>query len=274
MSTGGHERVSLDLGGMAVPHQRGGAGPPLLFLHGEGCTWRWRAVHDELARHFTVHAPVHPGFGGTDLLDWLTGVDDLAFHYVDLLDALGLSRPIVVGESLGGWLAFQLAAQRPDRVGSLVLVGALGLRPERPAPDLFIKPGPEALGYLSATLDTAAVDPLEGDADAATELWLDQAAQARLMWERPYDPKWERRAHHVAAPTRVVWGGADRLLPSEHAARIAALLGAPDPTVVPHAGHLVSVDAPAEVADVAVGLARSTNSTGGQRVDDRQAGSR
>jgi pimeloyl-ACP methyl ester carboxylesterase len=77
------------------------------------------------------------------------------------------------------------------------------------------------------------------------------------MWERPYDPKWERRAHHVVAPTRVVWGAADRFLPPEHGARLATLLGAPPPTVVPDAGHLVGVDAPADVAAVAAALAGS-----------------
>ena len=115
-------------------------------------------------------------------------------------------------------------------------------------PDLFIRPGPEALGYLSRRLDARAVDPLEGDADAATELWLDQAAQARLTWERPYDPRWNRRARHVRCPVRVVWGAADRLLAPAHAARMAALLGAPEPAVVAGAGHLVAVDAPEAVA--------------------------
>jgi pimeloyl-ACP methyl ester carboxylesterase len=204
-----------------------------------------------------VLAPVHPGFGGSDLPDWLGGMDDVAFHYVDLLDTLGVERPVVVGASLGGWMAFQLAAQRPDRVRGLVLVGALGLRADPPMPDLFIRSGPEALGYLSAQLDGNAVDPLHGDADAATELWLDQAAQARLMWERPYDPRWERRARHVRAPVRVVWGAADRLLAPGHGARMAALLGAPPPTVVPGAGHLVGVDDPAAVAAVTVELATS-----------------
>jgi pimeloyl-ACP methyl ester carboxylesterase len=247
--------TTVDVAGTPVLVQRSGEGPPLLFLHAEGVTWRWGAVHEGLARHFDVVAPVHPGFGGSELPDWLGGMDDVAFHYVDLLDEVGLGRPIVVGASLGGWMAFQLAAQRPDRVAALLLVGALGLRSEEPMPDLFIRPGPEALGYLSARLDATAVDPLEGDADAATELWLDQAAQARLTWERPYDPRWTRRAHHVRCPVRLLWGGADRLLPPEHGARMATGLGAPAPAVVPGAGHLVGVDDPAAVVDAARDLA-------------------
>ncbi|MEA3216403.1 MAG: hypothetical protein QOJ19_2559 [Acidimicrobiia bacterium] len=255
MGIGEHRSSTVDVRGTPVPIASGGDGPPLLFLHGEGNTWPWRAVHDELAHHFEVHAPVHPGFGGTHLPEWVTGMADLAYHYVDVLDALGLDRPVVVGESLGGWLAFRLAAQRPDRVSGLVLIGSLGLQPATPMPDLFIKAGPEALGYLSDRLDARAVDPLQGDAEAATDLWLDQAAQARLMWERPYDPTWLRLAHHVRAPTRVIWGAADRLLPPDHATRLADVMGAPPPTVVAGAGHLVTVDAPTDVAAAVTDLA-------------------
>lgn len=253
-ATEGRSEV-VDVRGTPVRCTRGGVGPPLLFLHGEGNTRAWRDQHDHLARRFDVHAPVHPGFGGSDLPNWLRDIGDLVFHYVDVMDALGLERPIVAGESLGGWLAFRLAAQRPDRVRSLALIGSLGLRPETPMPDLFIKSGPEALGYLSERLDARAVDPLEGDADAATDLWLDQAAQARLMWERPYDPAWERLAHHVSCPTRVIWGAADRLLPPGHGDRMATVLQAPPPTVVAGAGHLVTLDAPADVAAVVSALA-------------------
>jgi pimeloyl-ACP methyl ester carboxylesterase len=117
-------------------------------------------------------------------------------------------------------------------------------------PDLFIKPGSEVLRTLSDRLDAERVDPLEGDAEAATALWLDQAAQARLMWERPYDPKLPRRAHHLrAVPCQVVWGAADRLLPPEHGRSLAELLGARH-EVVPGAGHLAALDAPEAVAAI------------------------
>lgn len=233
--------------------QRGGNGPSLLFLHGEANTSPWTTIHDELTTHFTVYAPIHPGFGGEELPKWLNDVSDLSFHNAALIRQLELDRPLVVGVSLGGWLALDLAAHRPDLVGGLLAVGALGLRPSEPMPDLFIKQAPEALGYLAESLDGAEVDPLTGDIDAATELWIELAAQARLMWERPYDPRLARRITQIDCPTAVMWGAADRLLPPEHGRRLAELLDC-DLEVVPDSGHMVTLDAPAAVVAAATRL--------------------
>jgi pimeloyl-ACP methyl ester carboxylesterase len=242
-----YETTELLVHDHRVTVRRGGSGPPLLFLHAEANTSGWGAVHDLMARRHDVVAPVHPGFGGDPLPAWLHDISDLAFHYADLIGALGLDRPLVAGASLGGWIALELAVHRPDLVGGLVLVGALGLRPAAPMPDLFLKPGPEALGYLAHTIDGDGVDPLTGDVDAVTALWVEQATQARLMWERPYDRRLERRAHHVACPVAVVWGADDRLLPVDHGRRLAGLLGARF-EVVPGSGHLVTLDEPEAVA--------------------------
>ncbi len=233
--------------------QQGGSGPPLLFLHGEANTSEWAAVHDELAADFTVYAPVHPGFGGDDLPEWLYDIHDLTFHNAALIEALGLERPLVVGVSLGGWMALDLAVHRPDLTGALLAVGALGLRPEDPMPDLFMKQAPEALGYLAEGLDGSSVDPLTGDIDAATDLWVELAAQARIMWERPYDIRLRRRLANVACPATVLWGASDRLLPPEHGHRLADLIGC-ELEVVPESGHMVTIDAPAAVAAAAIRL--------------------
>lgn len=249
------ERVTLDLGGGTIV-QVGGTGPALLLLHGEGGTSAWGAVHEALADTFTVYAPVAPGFGGTELPDWVDSVEDLSFHHVDLLGALGLRRPLVLGVSLGGWMALDLAVRRPDLVGGVVLVGALGLRPAEPVPDLFMLAAPLAQGYLSSSLDAAAVDPLTGSIEAATALWAEQGAQARLMWERPYDRRLARRLHHVTCPALVLWGGADRLLPVSHGHELARALGLDGAMVIDGAGHLATVDAPAEVAAATAAFAR------------------
>ncbi|MDH4365170.1 MAG: alpha/beta hydrolase [Acidimicrobiia bacterium] len=254
-----HTTSEVQVHDHTVTVQRGGQGPDLLFLHAEANTSAWGAVHDALAEHFTVTAPVHPGFGGDPLPAWLHDVSDLAFHYVDTIVALGLDRPLVVGASLGGWIGLDLAIHRPDLVSGLVLVGALGLRPTEPMPDLFLKAAPEAFGYLARTIDAAGVDPLTGDVDLVTAVWVEQATQARLMWERPYDRRLERRAHFAAVvPTTVVWGADDRLLPVEHGRRLAEMLGA-ELDVVPDAGHLVTLDNPAAVAAAARSLTARTD---------------
>ena len=248
---GDHVTTTVEVVDTSVTVRRAGSGPPLLFLHGEGATSGWRAIHDALAGTFAVHAPVHPGFGGGEVPDWVRGSSDLVFHLIDLLDVLNVSRPVVVGESIGGWVAADLALHRPDLVAGLVLVGALGLRPSNPMPDLFLMAGPDAIAHLAETLDGSRLDPLTGDTDAVVELWADQAGQARLMWERPYDPAFPRRLHHIACPSTVVWGGADRLLSPDHGRALAALIPGADFELVDGAGHLVTVDAPAAVADAA-----------------------
>lgn len=246
--------TNVDVRGHHTPLCIGGdpQTPPLLWLHGEGLSSGWGELHDRLAEHFLVYAPVLPGFGGTALPDWVDTADDVALHLADLCRQLDLGTIIVAGESLGGWIAMNLAIWRPQLVRGLGLVGALGWRPSSPAPDLFIKPGPEVLRYLSNHINAAAADPLEGDIEVATALWVEQAAQARLMWERPYDPKLAQRCHHITAAVHVVWGGADRVLAPSHAEELAAALGATTTTtttIVPGAGHLLSLDAPAALAE-------------------------
>ncbi len=250
----GLSTTSIALRGHQTPLRVAGdsAAPPLLWLHGEGLTSGWGELQDRLAEHFRVYAPVLPGFGGTPLPAWVDSTDDVALHMADLCRHLELDNVNVAGESLGGWVAISLAIWRPQVVGNLGLVGALGWRPIEPAPDLFIKSGPEVLRYLSNHIDAAAADPLEGDIEVATALWVEQAAQARLMWERPYDRKLALRCHHITAPVHLVWGGADRVLPPSHAEELATALGATatvTTTIIPGAGHLLSLDAPAALAE-------------------------
>lgn len=182
--------TTLDVRGTEVPCLVSGDGPPLLWLHGAGGSDSWSPAQDALAASFTVWAPAHPGFAGTPLPNWVRDVHDLAFHYVDLIAATGLERPTVVGISLGGWIATDLAVHRPDLVGRLVLVDALGLRPTAPMPDLFIMEPADAMGVLfngappTPPAGADAVDPV----DMIVRMYEEQAAAARIMWKRSYDP--------------------------------------------------------------------------------------
>lgn len=244
----GHDvrSTTLDVRGTPVPCLVGGDGPPLLWLHGAGGSDTWSPAQEALADSFAVWAPAHPGFAGTELPTWVKDVHDLAFHYVDLLDVAGIEQPTVVGVSLGGWIATDLAVHRPDLVSRLVLVDALGLRPATPMPDLFIMEPAEAMAVLFRNgpppppAGAADVDPI----DMIVRMYEEQAASARLMWKRPYDPQLERRLHHLTMPTLVIWGGDDRLLPPEHGRRLAGLLPDARFEVLDGVGHVVPLEAP------------------------------
>lgn len=252
--------TTINVRGTAVPCRVGGDEPPLLWLHGAGGSDSWSPAHAELAESFTVWAPAHPGFAGTPLLEWVRDIHDLAFHYVDFISAAALDRPTVVGISLGGWIATDLAVHRPDLLARLVLVDALGLRPVTPMPDLFILEPAAALEILFPNgppprpAGGEGTDPL----DMIVRMYEEQAAAARVMWKRPYDPRLERRLHHIDIPTVVVWGGDDRLLPPDHGRRLAALIAGARFKLIEGAGHVVPLEAPSVFAHLVRDFAHAT----------------
>ena len=200
---GASERLELGSGSIHV--QRGGEGPPLLFLHAAGGAGAWHPFLGLLARRFAVVAPDHPGFGGSDDLPEVEAMDDLVYHYLDVLDRLGLERVHVVGGSLGGWLAAELAVHSPERIERLALLGAAGLRvPGNMATDIFLMTPDQVVTTLFHDPAAAAgMFPEEPDVDFILATYRDQAGLARYGWA-PYlnNPKLERRLHRITAPTR------------------------------------------------------------------------
>jgi pimeloyl-ACP methyl ester carboxylesterase len=236
---------------------RGGAGQPLLFLHAAGGAGAWHEFHELLAAGFDVIAPDHPGFGKSDEFPDVQAMDDLVYHYLDVLDALGLDRPHVAGASFGGWIAAELAVHSPHRIGSLTLLSAAGLRlTGHPVPDIFLM----SPARLAATLfhdppplPPSALPPSAGppDVDAILAAYRDATAMARFSWA-PYlhNPKLERRLRRVSAPTLVVAPDDDRLIPVAHARRYAELIGGATFASVADCGHAMYFEKPAAFADL------------------------
>jgi pimeloyl-ACP methyl ester carboxylesterase len=239
-----------------VPLQSGGNGPPLLLLHGAGGAGLWLEVNERLAERFTVYAPVQPGFAGTPLPSWVRGPDDVALHTLDLMRSLGLERPVVVGLSLGGWIATEMAVFRPRAIRRLVLVSPIGVKTAEPLPDLFIMEPPEALPYLFADPSKAMVlMPPEPGPDAIVRMWEEQAAVARLAWHRPYNPSLRRRLHMIETPTLLLWGSEDRLVSPAHGEMLAREIPDARLETITGAGHAVAIESPQEVAAKIVAFA-------------------
>jgi pimeloyl-ACP methyl ester carboxylesterase len=224
----------------------------LLFLHAAGGAGAWLPFYGLLARHFDVIAPDHPGFGGSDDMPEVEAMDDLVYHYLEVLDRLGLQRVNVVGASLGGWIAAELAVHSPERIDRLALLGAVGLRiPGHMATDLFLMTPEQAVATLYKHPEMAAgTFPAEPDVELILAMYRDQAGLARYGWA-PFlnNPKLERRLHRIAAPTLVAWADDDRVVSLEHGRRYAERI--PDATlrIVEDCGHAMYLERPEAFAD-------------------------
>src|SRR5690348_2408891 len=115
--------MAIQVGGQEVDVLEAGSGPALLYLHGfadvHGAMAGWQPFHERLARRFRVIAPAHPGCAGSGGMTDMDSVEDAAFHYLELLDALELPQVLLLGTCFGGWIAAELAVRHPERVARL-----------------------------------------------------------------------------------------------------------------------------------------------------------
>ena len=173
----------------------------------------------------------------------------MALHTLDLVHTLGVDSPVLVGLSLGGWIATEMAVLRPRSIARLVLVAPIGVKTEKPLPDLFIMEPFEAVPYLFADVTKAmTLMPAAPTADSVVRMWEEQAAVARLAWHRPYNPSLRRRLHMIECPTLVVWGSEDRFVASAHGEMIAREIAGARLEVIPEAGHALAIEKPEELA--------------------------
>lgn len=245
----------LDVFGKKTQLTVGGAGPDLVYLHSAAGESEWNAAHEALAKHFKVHVPAHPGFALSGGLDQIRDMDDLAWHYVDLFEQLGLHQAPVVGLSLGGWIACELALRRPQLVGRLVLNSSAGLHvPGQPIAELFVdgfdalRPlmfaephGAAANAFLPSSLD-----------DPRVLLWLRaREATARVGWN-PYlhNPRLPQHLRRIACPTLVLWGELDRTIPVAHGRYYADHLPNARLELVADGGHMLPLEQPERWADI------------------------
>lgn len=222
--------------------------PPLLYLHGTSLGNLWLEYHQRLAERFHLFAPDIPGFGLTERPDWMRDMSDYLLYLRDLLDALGLERPAIVGHSLGGWMAVELAVWFPERVGKLVLSNAAGLRIKgSPKAHLFAM-NPQEL-FLTVFEDPAAGAPLipaEMSHDYIIDQFRQRATLASLAWNPDYDPKLERRLERVQSPTLVLWGANDRLIPAVYGERFHELIAGSRLVTLQGTGHMPMFEQPAK----------------------------
>ena len=248
------DTATVDINGFPTRIWRKGSGPLLGFLAGFGGLPRWVPFLDRLAERRTVVVPSLPGFPGGDRghsvldshLDWL-----LATRH--LLQAAGLDGADLAGSSVGASLAAEMAAVWPQSVKRLALIAPFGLFDEQDPPQDPWAQKPDVLAAL-LTADPETWKALKAMPEGANSVeWpVEQTraaeAAARIFWPLG-DTRLAKRLPLVRAPTLLLWGEQDRLVPSSYARRFAERLGGPKETrTIPGAMHLAELDRPDEVA--------------------------
>jgi pimeloyl-ACP methyl ester carboxylesterase len=238
-----------EISGCKVALRRGGTGPKLLYLHGAGGGAAVHPFMEELAKDHEVIAPEHPGFGASDEPAWLDNIHDLAYFYLDFLEALDLRDVTVIGASIGGWLAMEIAVRDSSRLRALSLAGPSGIHVKGlPKGDLFMWTPEERLRNLYHDQSIAerliAIKPGPEQIDA---MMKDAFTVARLAWEpRLYDPHLYKWLHRIRKPVQILWGEHDKILPSAYAPELQKLMPGSQMHIVRNCGHLPQVEKPQE----------------------------
>jgi pimeloyl-ACP methyl ester carboxylesterase len=203
-----------------------------------------------LSEHAYVVSPVHPGFDGTPRVPWLDSVGDLADAYLDLIDELGLSEVMVIGNSVGGWVAAEMALRDiHGRIGSMVLLNANGIRPDSAdqITDIRTLP-PTAIGQLSFHNPALRPDPATMTEEQRAGMLANQ--QALAAYAGPsfmFAPKLRRRLHRVTVPVLVAWGQQDGIVSAEYGRSYARAFANGHYQPIAEAGHFPQIEQPAAV---------------------------
>ncbi|HEV3349563.1 MAG TPA: alpha/beta fold hydrolase [Methylomirabilota bacterium] len=235
----------------------GGSGMPVVFLHGAGGLLADNPFLDRLAARYHVFAPELPGYGESTGEELLEDMLDFTLHGWDVVAALGLARPHLVGHSMGGMIAAEMAAVAPHDLDRLVLVAAAGLWiEEHPIPDIFaLLPG-QLVELLFQDPDkgqallTGGVD--FSDMEAFKAFYLGQqrrlAMAGKILFPIP-NRRVSKRLYRVTAKTLVLWGEADRLIVPAYAERWARLITGATVQTMPDAGHMLPYEQPETFVD-------------------------
>lgn len=235
---------------------RQGSGPPMFILHGGGGPGSLAGCIPQLSDNFDVIAPTHPGFGHSPIVDNIETVDDLSYLYLDLLEDMDLREVTLMGFSMGGWIACEMAVKTTARLSRLILVDAVGIHvPDRPdceITDVFFT-HPSKIPSLAFHDPSLAADLKSLSEDERLMMHRSREAMARYAWE-PYlhNPKLMDRLHRVDVPTLLIWGESDGIVPLAYGEVFRNAIPGAKLSVISEAGHQPQAEQTAKfIAEVA-----------------------
>jgi pimeloyl-ACP methyl ester carboxylesterase len=240
-----------------VRYYEGGAGQPLVFLHGAGGLDLDQDFLDALAAKFHVYAPLVPGYGDSEECPELRDMLDFTLHTWDVVERLGLKDPVLAGFSMGGMIAGEMAAIAPNDVSRLALIAPAGLwLDEHPLPDIFAMLPYELPHYLFYDADAGA--KLLGSGEALSDPEFLQAflvqnarqlgAAGKILFPIP-ERGLAGRLYRIKAKTMLIWGACDKLIPPVYAQAFQRAIAGSELAVLPEAGHLVAIEKTRDVVE-------------------------
>ena len=239
---------TITVQGIDLQVVRQGAGRPLLLLHGGDGPQSPLPFFTRLTEPFDVIAPTHPGFAGTAIPEHFDTLADLVYLYLDLVDVLDLHEVTLMGLSMGGWVAAEIAVRNTSRLAQLILVDAVGIKPgdreTRDIADIFGLPAPEVAQLLFH--DPAQAPHLATMTDEQVRVLAgDRIAHAMYTWD-PYmhNPKLRYLLHRIDVPTLLLWGESDGVVSVAYAEAYRQMIPGATLVVIPQAGHLPQVEQP------------------------------
>jgi len=230
-----------------------GGGEPVLFLHGAAGLLGGESFLEELARDFKVIAPHLPGFGESTGGEQIDDVIDAALFYHELMDAMGIGSAYLVGHSMGGMIAAEVAALDVHRARKLVLASSAGLwLDDHPIADIFaaeLYELPQLLFHDPKSPIAQAITAIPSDIQALTAMYLERtkrlAMASKFLWPIP-DRGLKKRLYRIAAPTLALWGESDRMIPPIYAKEFARLIPNCRERIIKQAGHMLMYERPPE----------------------------
>ncbi|MGH7249235.1 MAG: alpha/beta fold hydrolase, partial [Pseudomonadota bacterium] len=240
-------------GKFSVEMEVTGRGEPLLFLHGAGGLTGADPFLEDLGRNFKVYAPHLPGYGESTGGEHLDDVIDAALFFHELMDELKIPSANLVGHSMGGMLAAEMAALCNHRAKRLVLAAPAGFwLDEHPIPDLFAAQLDEIAGLLFHDPKSPAAQlmtTIPTDFEALQTMYVERVKRlgiaSKFLWPIP-DRGLKKRAYRITSPTLLIWGESDKLIPKIYAREFSSRIRDCREHIIKAAGHMVPYEQPAE----------------------------
>ena len=241
----------LEVVGIKTQVLKGGSGAPLIVLHGGGANEGWLSYHEALSQHFAVYVPSHPGYNGTEQPGWINTVTDVAHFYLGFMEALGLEQVSLMGFSLGGWIAAEIAAVCPPKLKGLVLVDAVGVKPRTGEIAEVMMVSPQQVQNLVYYDMSKAPDFNDLTQEGRDVLWRNREMTSRLAW-KPYmhNPSLPEYLKFVRVPSLIVWGRHDGIVPLNCGEIYHEVLQGSTLHIIEECGHIPQLEKPDEFLEV------------------------